>query len=962
MSLNKFKDCQTGRDLGLEIGCVNMACETIVCQTITMPVGGDIAVDDITVGENLIVNGDIAEIGGVNFKASNSPLATQVLRNDGVGGTYWDDVSGGGGGTETLQEGFNVSTQPQITTSDTVGKQTLELRQGGTSEPVLQIKDAGNAINTKINSAGLIESKCILLNNADDHIELQNLLVKKWRINSDNADANKLKITDSSDTAKITINQAGTVDIPDAKLTNVDVGGYTLTNAVGLNGQILTYNTTGDIAEWDTLPASSSTLQEAYDLSTQPQFLTDATNPTMSIKKGALAVGDIFDIVNNSDVSQLKVAESGITTIKNLQIGSAGVEYNISSAQGANGQVLTYNTTGDIGEWSTLPASSSTLQEAYDSSTNPQFLTDATNPTMSIKKGALAVGDIFDIVDNSDVSQLKISQTGLTTVKELELGVGATNYKIANTRGTNGQVLTYNTTGDIAEWAAGGGGGSQSLQQTFDLSTPAIMTTDLTRTKLTVKQGSGVVGDIFEVLDSSDNALAAINADGIVANSVITKEPPLLAELVLGEWDFSDILPSDITETSATIATFNSIANIRAITSKAYIVPEDISIGAFAEWSTNYNNVVSTVDMCVGVVFKSPATVLSGFGSFFGKGEYYTDFKTGTNFITSDGVKQGNQTPNFIPSSGTVYVKITRTSAVLWTISWRVFQGSNFALSETATFDDSRSQSFLYLYAGLFNSTVLSITYSNQTFTQSGWSPSGYNYYIKQNENNELACVLENDSEVWSSSANAYKINKPLITAESICCNLNLFNFGCCITSTFYKLVVGKTVGNGDGVVDITDVSASSNIWGGRAIPKIQPGCAYTIRVVGLISSGVGSVLELKLKIGPEFMAQTFSGGAIADSISNNTFILEIEVNPQFTAFGQGLAFCSSSGMFKYDSVALGVNVINGMSISSVGGTVSVPLLNSGDMTLTAEWLAGSPVQSSLTVHSVSYTFEGFNI
>ena len=193
MSLNKLTSLQKGKELGLLIGCASMECQTVVCETITMPVGGDITVDDITVGENLIVNGSIAQIGGVNFKATNSPLADQVLKTDGVGETYWADISGGGG-TETLQEGFNVSTQPQILMSDTVGKTTLELKQGGANENLLQLTDSGGNANIKLNSTGVIENKSNILNDANNQIELQSGAVKKWRINSDNADADKLKI------------------------------------------------------------------------------------------------------------------------------------------------------------------------------------------------------------------------------------------------------------------------------------------------------------------------------------------------------------------------------------------------------------------------------------------------------------------------------------------------------------------------------------------------------------------------------------------------------------------------------------------------------------------------------------------------------------------------------------------------------------------------------------------------
>jgi hypothetical protein len=514
MSLNKLTDIARGKELGLQIGCTLIESTTVICETITMPVGGDITVDDIVVGENLTVNGNIASIGGVNFKASNNPMAAQVLRTDGLGGTYWSDTTPAGT-TESLQEGFNVSTEPQIVMTDTVDKQTLDLRQGGVNTNLLQLTNTGGTANIKLNADGLIENKSTVLNNADNHIEIQNGSgVKKWRIKSDAADDDILKITDLSDITRLSVHKFGEVCITDLKVTNMNMDdNYFLTTFAGSEGQVLTYNSVEGVAEWNDSAGGGETLQETYDLSTTPQIVSTATNKQLVVQQGAgltdppvFAVKNVsgddravistdgiltlaganssVELANNLNVKKwdvkndsaaddfqirsaggdpkLMITQSGITTVRNLQIGSAGAEYKMTSARGQLGDVLTYNTNIDIGEW-TAPATTS-LQNAYDNSTSPQITTAnnyikvkqgggvPVNPVIAIENVA---GAFESIILNADgdikAESLSIREAG---APKWSVSNGASN-ALEISSATGGIVQSINSAGG-AQWSSGG--------------------------------------------------------------------------------------------------------------------------------------------------------------------------------------------------------------------------------------------------------------------------------------------------------------------------------------------------------------------------------------------------------------------------------------------------------------------------------------------------------------------------
>jgi hypothetical protein len=96
MSLNKFTNAAIGKQLKLEIGCETLDCGSMTCNNIIMPVGADIKAHDITVDNDLIVNGK-TDIGGNNYLTPNLGLNNYSLHTDGVGNTFWspDDTGSG---------------------------------------------------------------------------------------------------------------------------------------------------------------------------------------------------------------------------------------------------------------------------------------------------------------------------------------------------------------------------------------------------------------------------------------------------------------------------------------------------------------------------------------------------------------------------------------------------------------------------------------------------------------------------------------------------------------------------------------------------------------------------------------------------------------------------------------------------------------------------------------------------
>jgi len=445
----------------------------------------------------------------------------------------------------------------------------------------------------------------------------------------------------------------------------------------------------------------------------------------------------------------------------------------------------------------------------------------------------------------------------------------------------------------------------------------------------------------------------------------LSKSTPTAALLLTGEWEFGNVLPTDVVQSSPQSAAFLFIQKPRAITSKYYVIPADIAVGGYVQWSTSYSGLIGTQkNMMFGVCFRSSATVLGGFGVGFGKDDYFGAFQNTPNQIIQGGVLQGSLTPYFDPTVGIIRVRVTRTSSVLWTIG---YFNDGVALSPTSTFGVSRENQFMFEYAGLFSAEFRAANYNNNianNFIYNLWNPNNYKYTLQQNTANSLIIAQPNGGELMSVNANNIVLSKPLATTQSITANSSLFNgIACPVTSTFFRGVTGTNLTATAIAVNTDMTSTFSNSWGTRTLTKMVPGASYRVRMSGLIETLANSILKIRFNLGGVLIGESLSITKLsANSGQHRTWNLDCEVIPSATNFSTGVCFVKTTGIWQFVAKLADKDSIEGLSVSSNNGSPFVPITNPGILSVSMEWLSGSTVASTIFVESCEYYYSGFNV
>lgn len=94
MSLNKLTNIQKGLDIKLQIGCEQLESNVINCGQLNMSNGTDINAYNITIENELKVNGS-TDLGGNNYITPDLGLPNYSLHTDGFGNCFWSpDATG----------------------------------------------------------------------------------------------------------------------------------------------------------------------------------------------------------------------------------------------------------------------------------------------------------------------------------------------------------------------------------------------------------------------------------------------------------------------------------------------------------------------------------------------------------------------------------------------------------------------------------------------------------------------------------------------------------------------------------------------------------------------------------------------------------------------------------------------------------------------------------------------------
>jgi len=389
------------------------------------------------------------------------------------GNVIWDNLPGGTGGTVEVDgitiEGNGVTPNP------------LQVRDDGiTTAKILD----GNVTNTKIAPGGANQ---ILRTNATGTavawVDLTGIgtteLADQITITGDGTVGNEFQVADDAiTTARILDGEVQTGDIADDNVTPAKI-------AQGAAGEVLTTNGTGDVV-WAAATAGAVATDATLD--------GDGSGTPLSVADDAITTARILD----GEVQTGDIADDNVTPAK--------------IAQGAAGEVLTTNGTGDV-VWAAATAGAVATDATLDGdgSGTPLSVADDAITTARILDGEVQTGDIAD--DN--VTPAKIAQ------------------------GAAGEVLTTNGTGDVV-WAAAtagavatdatldGDGSGTPLSVADDAITTArildgeVQTGDIADDNVTpAKIAQGAAGEVLTTNGTGDVVWAAATAGAVATDATL---------------------------------------------------------------------------------------------------------------------------------------------------------------------------------------------------------------------------------------------------------------------------------------------------------------------------------------------------------------------------------------------------------------------------------------------------------
>lgn len=395
----------------------------------------------------LLPRGDLV-VGGLQVSNYTMPAVGgsggQIMVTDAAGVLTFQDIP-----VEDLQQTFDESTAPQITTS--LINDSLVLQQGvGIPAPVLEIKDSAGTSQIKLQPTGVIESEGLEVVKTTP-----GTLGASIQASDGNSTRFQIGNTLGSDTTT-EVSSAGTSELLVGGATSLlrlaSTGNETFDIANAGANELKISTSTDDLIKIspsetliekgffkvDPLVGTALATVRAQGVDSSQLAIGNSTNTTsgigisgqssiVSISNSGLGelsflnAADQFRLRQGSlpskltllkDITELMTFESATTSVKN-QLSCQGVDatqleiagqYTLPIVQGGVGQVLTDVLGDGTVSWESPPTGViPTLQQTFDTSTTPQILTTATNPTMEIRQRLLSASEepILSLLDDT---------------------------------------------------------------------------------------------------------------------------------------------------------------------------------------------------------------------------------------------------------------------------------------------------------------------------------------------------------------------------------------------------------------------------------------------------------------------------------------------------------------------------------------------------------------------------------
>lgn len=288
------------------------------------------------------------------------------------------------------------------------------------------------------------------------------------------------------------------------------------TTGAGVTGQCLVA-TTANAPSWSSCSGVATTLQSAYDISTNPEVVVDATRGALTVRDNATPIGaNLFEVQNNAGgTNYFAVTASGISTSGSLQVSglttlNGGLTLEAGDTLTFNGDTITDLTgTGLTLSGSSLAVSygsaAGTAVQGNVSLTCPSGLGNLSGGGTSITLGSGGTcGDIS--ITNSPTFTTSVTSPIFTGTGAVALSSGGANTLTIDAGGAAGVTIA----GSLASSLALGRTGAQT---TINGSSIVLGASVVRRT------AAGTTS--FEFNDTSDTTVSFTNTDGTAVVDMI---------------------------------------------------------------------------------------------------------------------------------------------------------------------------------------------------------------------------------------------------------------------------------------------------------------------------------------------------------------------------------------------------------------------------------------------------------